>query len=73
MNKEQAKIVAAYKECLKSSAGKIMLDDLIKCFGKRCSFVKGFQDLTSFNEGQRSVVLRMEAMRDGPIELDEGE
>ena len=58
MVSDLAKIVAAYKEVFKSSAGQIVLEDMEKSWVFRISHTPGDPYGTAFKEGQRSAPLR---------------
>lgn len=58
---EDLKVIKAYKNLFDSDFGRMVLDDLRVeyCSG---SFVPGDPYYTAYNEGQRSVVLALEAV-----------
>jgi hypothetical protein len=55
-------VILAYGQCFSSEAGRVVLEDLKKSLANRSSFVAGKPDVTAFHEGQRDVVLRIEAL-----------
>tara|TARA_R100000458_G_C8207169_1_gene195864 strand:- start:309 stop:548 length:240 start_codon:yes stop_codon:yes gene_type:complete len=53
------KIAELYIKVLSSPDGKEMMKEMYRTYGKRLSFDPHSDRKTSFNEGQRSVYLRM--------------
>ena len=66
---EPKTLKAAYKSIFSGTMGKIVMDDLKAwCHVNTTSVVPGQPDLTAYNEGARSVYLRICAM--SKINLD---
>ena len=51
-----------YRETFGTQAGRRVLSDLRRSYGKRPSYVKGDAYDTAFKEGERSVYLKIESM-----------
>lgn len=62
---EEPEVVARvrdYRQTFGTQAGRRVLGDLRKSFGKRSSFVPSDPCATAFKEGERNVVLKIETM-----------
>ncbi len=62
---EEPEVVARmrdYKQAFGTQAGRRVLADLRKSFGKRVSFTPNDPYTTAFREGERNVYLKVEAM-----------
>lgn len=66
-----AQIKAAYKATFGSESGRIVLDDLLRSFVNRTSYVPGDPYGTHVREGRREVVLRIQFMLGTPINADD--
>lgn len=56
---EKMVTIIAYQQTFNSYHGGIVLADMRKAYGDRPSFVKGSALSTAFNEGERSVYLKI--------------
>lgn len=59
--KEHSELVNNYRQCFTSPAGEKVLEDLDVSYGNRTSFSSD-PYATAYKEGQRSVLLRINAM-----------
>jgi soluble cytochrome b562 len=62
---EEPEVIARvrdYRQAFGTQAGRRVLADLRKSFSRRSSFVPNDPYATSFREGERSVVLKIESM-----------
>lgn len=61
--KEKKLLVGSYQRVFKSKDGERVLADLKKrCFVNKTSLSPGQPDVTGFNEGRRSIFVRIEEM-----------
>jgi hypothetical protein len=61
MQEAKEAVVIAYGQTFSSPEGQIVLEDLRKCYQRRCSMDDN-SHMLAFREGQRSVVLAIEAL-----------
>lgn len=61
MNFDEQLTMLAYGQIFTTPNGKLVLNDLRKAYGQRSSYVPN-SDATIFHEGQRDVLLRIEAL-----------
>lgn len=58
---DEDKVIVAYGNTFATPSGQMVLDDIRKTYGARSSFALDPYK-TAFNEGQRDVLLRLDAL-----------